>query len=215
MKPRSKKLIRWSAAISLLLAACLALAWRPILEGMADFLIVSDSLEKADAIAILRGHEVNRCPAAAELYLTGWAPRILITREAIPYAQVELRQYGISMLESHEAALEILKQSKVPAEALTFVDGFNESTAEEANRLKSYMLESGYKSLIVVTSNYHTRRTRLLFRRLFAAAGLEVIVRPAPPSWKFDPHEWWTRRFHQKVLLEEYEKLAYYFFRYW
>lgn len=209
------RVLVYLGAFALVAGVAAYLFWRPVLTGIAETLIVSDSLEKSDAIAVLRGHEGGRCPKAAALHLDGWAPRILITKDRIPYEVGELRRFGILQMEEHEKAVEILQYLGVPKEAITVIGGFNEGTVFEARRLRDFMLDHNLKSLIVVTSNYHTRRTRLLFGRIFTKAGLRAAVQAAPPDWQFDPGEWWTRRRDSKALLDEYLKLFFYFLRYW
>jgi uncharacterized SAM-binding protein YcdF (DUF218 family) len=188
---------------------------QPILTHVANYLIVSDPLEEADGIAVLSGDETARCPKAAALFLQGWASRILVTKGEHPYATQALKRYNIRELEYHEKCLAILRFYKVPESAIETLDGYNESTADEAEKLRRYLQEQGMKRLIVVTSNLHTRRSRLLLRRLLGGTGVRVSVQPSPPNSLFDPRVWWTRRGDSKILLWEYQKLAFYALRYW
>jgi uncharacterized SAM-binding protein YcdF (DUF218 family) len=95
------------------------------------------------------------------------------------------------------------------------VDGYNESTTDEAQKLQRYLQAQGMKRLLIVTSNFHTRRTRLLFHRALRGTGIQVLVQAAPPNFMFNPHDWWTRRRDSKTLLWEYQKLLFYALRYW
>jgi hypothetical protein len=45
--------------------------------------------------------------------------------------------------------------------------------------------------------------------------GIAVAAQAAGPDHVFDPRAWWTRRRDRKILLQEYEALAFYAFRYW
>lgn len=188
---------------------------KPVLIHLADYLIISDPLEKADVIEVLSGDEVVRCHKAADLFHQGWAPRILVTKSVYPYAIEELQPYGIRELDSHEKCVAILQFWQVPARAIEVVDGYNESTADEAVKLQRYLHERHLMRLIVVTSNFHTRRSRLLFRRVLAGSGIQVSVQAAPPNSFFNAQDWWTRRRDSKTLLWEYQKLAFYALRYW
>jgi uncharacterized SAM-binding protein YcdF (DUF218 family) len=187
----------------------------PLLTQLAGYLIISDALEQADAIAVLSGEAATRCHKAAELFLHGWAPSILVTKSYYPDEARILRSYGVWELESHEKCLAVLRFHHVPDRAIEILDGYNESTADEATRLQHYLHERGSERLIVVTSNYHTRRSRLLFRRVFRDTGVQVSVQAAPPNFSFDPNAWWTRRKDRTVLLLEYQKLLFYAVRYW
>ena len=188
---------------------------KPILTGVGNFLIVSEPLQKADAIAVLGGGSVIRAPAAADLYFQGLAPRILITREDYRFRSEELARYGIHLLEDHEIALEVLKYIKVPQNCAFVLDGYNESTVAEARRYLEYLQSHRWNRLIVVTSNIHTRRSRLIFRRIFRGSNITISIHPGPPSFEFNPDGWWTRRENIKNLLFEYQKLLFYSLRYW
>ncbi|MEW6297940.1 MAG: YdcF family protein [Thermodesulfobacteriota bacterium] len=188
---------------------------QPILTRVADYLIVSDSLEKADGIAVLSGDATARCAKAADLFLHGWAPRILLTKGYYPHEALALKRYGVREPEYHEKCLAILRFYNVPAQVIEVLDGYNESTADEAHRLRRYLQGQGMTRLIVVTSSFHTRRSRLLLRRVLRGTGVEVSVQAAPANFLFDPQEWWTRRRDSTTLLWEYQKLVFYAVRYW
>jgi uncharacterized SAM-binding protein YcdF (DUF218 family) len=55
--------------------------------------------------------------------------------------------------------------------------------------------------VIVVTSNYHTRRARYIFAHVFPA-GTAVRVTSAPDG-DFDPERWWQKRISIKKLTRE------------
>lgn len=182
---------------------------------LGNYLIATDPLAQADAIEVLAGGEISRCKTAAELFRQGWAPRILITKDIYLENKDELIRYGIPVLESHDRCLAVLAYYKVPRNAVEVLDGNNESTADEAQKLLEYLKSRGMRRLLVVTSNFHTRRAVILFRRVFQDAGIDVLVQATPPDIHFDPKEWWTRRRDAKTLLWEYQKLAFYVVRYW
>src|SRR5262245_46622598 len=70
----------WLAPVLIVLA--IAIAWMAraaILRDVAELWVVSDSLDRADAIVVLGGRIDVRPFAAAELYRRGFAPRVLIS----------------------------------------------------------------------------------------------------------------------------------------
>jgi uncharacterized SAM-binding protein YcdF (DUF218 family) len=213
VKPLTR--VRYSAFLFLLLLLSLVLFRSPVLTALANFLIVSDPLQKADVIAILSGVATTRCPKAAELFRDGWAERIVLTKSHYPAEEGALQRYGIHALEFHEQCVAILQFLHVPDSAVEVLEGYNESTADESEKLRRYLRERSLKRMLLVTSNFHTRRSRLLFRRRLHGTGTEVAVQAAGPDFLFDPHAWWTRRLNRKVLLQEYEALIFYTFRYW
>jgi uncharacterized SAM-binding protein YcdF (DUF218 family) len=59
-----------------------------------------------------------------------------------------------------------------------------------------------WHSVIVVTSNYHTRRARYIFRHIFPR---EIAVRVASArDGDFDPQRWWMKREAIKELTLEF-----------
>jgi uncharacterized SAM-binding protein YcdF (DUF218 family) len=204
-----------------IVASVLASAWSlvafrvAILSQIGHYLVAVDPLENADAIEILGGGELSRCKTAAQLFHRGWAPRILVSKAIYPSEKEELLRYGIPTLENHEQCLAILSFHRVPMSAVEVIEGYNQSTQDEAQKIMAYLESGGIKRLIIVTSNFHTRRTRLLFRRILRATDVRVIVQATPPDRLFDPQEWWTRRRDAKTLLWEYQKLLLYALRYW
>jgi len=204
------------ALLLLGLSAAAAFAFRrPILLALGEFLVVSDPLEKADAIAILSGHSTSRGHKAAELYHQGWAPRILISKDIYPYRVEELRRFGIRELEGHEATIAVLAYLNVPVSSVEVLDGYNESTLDEAKKYSKYMRDHNLSRLTVVTCSFHARRARMLFRHAFKASNVAVSVQPAPADFEYNPENWWTRRLDSKTLLWEYEKLVFSALRYW
>lgn len=188
---------------------------QPLLTRLAAYLVVADPLEAADGIVVLSGDETARCPTAANLFLQGWAPKIVLTKSYYPHEALALRRYGIAELESHEKCRAILQFLRVPAQAIEVVDGYNESTADEAYRLQRYLQGQGMQRVIVVTSSFHTRRSRVLLRRVLGGSGVAVSVQAAPANFLFDPQGWWRRRRDSTTLLWEYQKLVFYALRYW
>ena len=86
-----------------------------------------------------------------------------------------------------------MKLNMLPADAL-FVVGHNaDSTKEEAHKLLPFMQEHGIKQIIVVTSNYHTRRAKKVFKEVWADSDVQFSI-AAADSPKFHPAEWWKRR---------------------
>jgi uncharacterized SAM-binding protein YcdF (DUF218 family) len=213
--PRKKRIFLYTAIVLVGSLCALYLFRAPILTGIGSYLVVADPLEKADAIEILSGHGSVRGAKAAELYHQRWAPRILITKEGFPYRESEWARYGIVLPQTDAATAAVLKFLAVPAGDIEILDGYNDNTLEEAWTCLRYMQARGLNRLIVVTSNFHTRRSRLIFRRVFRSSKIGISVQPASPEAEFNPNRWWNRRADTRTLVLEYEKLIFYALRYW
>ena len=85
---------------------------------------------------------------------------------------------------------------------LRFCENSADNTLEEARALRSCLRQLRAKQVIVVTSEYHTRRTRSIFRRVLAESGIAVRVHPVYNPNYWDPH-WWRRRRWTKTFVIE------------
>src|SRR5205807_2307666 len=74
-------------------------------------------------------------------------------------------------------------------------------TLEEAETLAKVVQARKWHSAIVVTSNYHTRRARYIFRHVFPR-GIDVRVASARDG-DFDPEAWWEKRKSSKLFMRE------------
>jgi Uncharacterized conserved protein len=183
-------------ALLFLALLCLAvyLARHPLMRFAGRELIVEDTLEKSDAIIILSDDNfyADRATRAAELFRQELAPTVVASG-------IRLRPYaGIAELMTHD-----LIERGVPKERIVPFPQAADNTREEADALKIMVLQKGWKSVILVTSNYHTRRARLIFRKVFPS-DIKVEMASARDA-DFDPAGWYehrraVKRFWHEVL---------------
>jgi len=166
---------------------------------IAGHLVVSDGLEPADAVVTLRGsadQERGRMDEAARVVEKRYAPVLLVSVDTEPYYGQSIR----GIVETY------LRKKGFPKEKTRFCENRADNTREEAQALLACLRELGAKDAIVVTSEYHTRRTRSIFRRAFSGSGVAVRVHPVYDAEYWDPH-WWRRRRWAKTFL--FETLAF------
>jgi uncharacterized SAM-binding protein YcdF (DUF218 family) len=167
-------------------------ARHPILRFAAESWIVNEPTAHADAILVLGDDNFygDRATEAAQLFRQGVAPVVVASgRRLRPSA-------GVSELLEHD-----LIERGVPKEkVLRFPQGAD-NTREEAIALRGLAKERGWNSVVVVTSNYHTRRVRYIFQKVFPS-GVQVSVASARDG-DFDPEHWWEKRKSVKELLGE------------
>jgi uncharacterized SAM-binding protein YcdF (DUF218 family) len=182
--------------ISLLILAALIfliyLVRRPILREMGEYWIVEDPISSADALIILSDDnlEGSRAEKAAELYDEHRAPVIVASGRMLrPYM-------GISDLMQRD-----LTDRGVPPSAIVAFRQSANDTIDEAQALKGFVEQKGWHHVIVVTSNYHTRRARYIFRKVFPA-NVQVDVAGARDP-RYDPSDWWEHRVDIKIFLNE------------
>jgi hypothetical protein len=165
---------------------------RPLLHLAGWFWVVDEPLERADAILVLGddNYTGDRAAHAAELYREGLAPRVVASGRMLR-PNMGLAEMITRDLEAHG----------VPSGAVVPFSSHAANTREEAEALKDLVIHRGWKKVLVVTSNYHTRRARFIFGRIFPA-GVTVRVSAAQDS-EFDPGGWWETRIGLKLFLNE------------
>lgn len=164
----------------------------PLLRVAGAMWIVDQSPQASDAIVILGDDNYNadRAERAAELFKAGWAPRVIASgRYLRPYA-------SIAELEAHD-----LKDRGVPAGAVVQLPHHAEDTREECVAISQILSSHGWKRVLLVTSNYHTRRARYICARLLPS-GTELHVVAAKDS-EYDPEKWWWSRLGVKIFFHE------------
>jgi uncharacterized SAM-binding protein YcdF (DUF218 family) len=180
----------------------------------ARLLITEAPLDKADAIVVLSGsaNYQERAHEAAQLLLEGRSRRILITNDDRrgPWSNVDQRN-----LFFYERSLRVLESTGVPAESVEVLMQPVSSTHEEAELVKQYAVEHGLRSILVVTSAYHSRRALWVFSRAFRETGIHVGLAPVS-SGTDSPHPatWWLSASGWRLVPTEYVKMIYYVIKY-
>lgn len=181
-----------SLVFLVVLIAVIYLARHPILRLVGESWVIEDPLERADAILVLSDDNffADRSTRAAELYRQGLAPIVVASgRRLRPHA-------GISELMEHD-----LVERGVPKDKIFKVAHDAKNTKEEAQALAQFAVERKWRRVIIVTSNYHTRRARYIFKRVFPT---RISVRlTGARDGNFDPERWWEKRVSVKELARE------------
>ncbi len=196
--------------VAVLLAGMLlvGIAHVPILREIASFLITEDSLQPAAAIVALGGDPPFRELEAAKLYRAGWAPRVVIVRGARREEFKAFQDLGIEVGERWELSREVLIRQGVAASAIVVPEEEAEGTLEE---LQAVYRAIGSKdaTVILVTSKYHTRRTRLTWDHV--TEGRSRGIARASGQDPFDPSRWWRERRFVSSVVHEYLGLINYY----
>ncbi|MBV9211758.1 MAG: YdcF family protein, partial [Acidobacteria bacterium] len=114
-----------------------------------------------------------------------------------------------------ERAAKELEASGVPAAKIEILPQVVTSTYEEATLLREYVAAQHLRSVLIVTSAYHTRRALWTLRRAFAGSGIELGIESPPAGWQTPaPATWWLHARGWQLVAGEYVKLLYYHLRY-
>jgi len=188
-----KRIFLVLAALVLSGVVLLVLFRSTVLAAMGNFLVKAGPPEKADIIVVLAGDGFgHRILKAAELVKAGYAPRALISGPNGSYGNYEC-----------DEAIPFAVRAGYPESYFLHFEHTARSTQSEAEQVTKKLREMGVKRAILVTSNFHTRRAGIMFRR--AAPEIEFFVVAAPDEF-FKPDSWWHDREASKTFLYEWMK---------
>jgi uncharacterized SAM-binding protein YcdF (DUF218 family) len=174
-----------------------------------DYLVVAKPLEHADAIVLMAGdNSRDRLPAVADLFKKGVAPTILLTNDGVLGAWS--KEYSRNLYQAEWSRLELLHRG-VPRNAVVILEYTHSGTFFDALNTRAYVQATKITSLVIVTSDYHTRRTLWSFAQVFAGSAVNLGIYPAKPYTGSTSVIGQMSRF--RTLLIELIKLNYYKFR--
>lgn len=194
-------------AMTIVLLLCV---WALVAWGAAKFLIVDTPLNRADMIVVLSGSAVykERTERAAEYYRQGLSDRILLTNDNLrgEWSSAEQRNPFF-----YERARDNLLRLGVPAERVVVLYKPVTGTYDEAEALKEYAIANKLRSLLVVTSAYHSRRALWTLSRVFAGTGIEIGLQSVETGEQTPaPLTWWLHLRGWQMVGGEYVKNVYY-----
>jgi uncharacterized SAM-binding protein YcdF (DUF218 family) len=198
---------RVKIAVLTLIAAVVWVVCAPLL---ATRLIVEKPMEKADAILVLGGSAtyIERTRKAAELYNKGAAPRVFLTDDGERAGWSKTEQRNPPYFELAKRAL-ILQG--VPEEAIKILPGEVTGTDWEARVLAREIETSGLKSVLLVTSAYHSRRALWTFEKFLGSRDVSIGLEHAPAGEQTPgPRFWWLSAKGWQMVAGEYVKSAVY-----
>jgi uncharacterized SAM-binding protein YcdF (DUF218 family) len=127
-------------------------------------------LLKSDAIIVLCGEDADpRVDVAAQLLMTGGAPRIVLSggKHKPP------RWQGAE-------ALRATLMGKGIAHDRIILESASQHTREQAVNVVSMAMSEGWRRLLLVASSYHMPRAFLTFVRVLTEHGQEQVIRVVP-----------------------------------
>jgi len=174
---------------AVLLAVSLA-----VLAANAGRFLVVDGAQPADVILVLAGETDRRPARALELLNQGYARRVVID---VPEAAkiYEFTQIGLA-----EQYVQHLPQAA--SVAICPTEGL--STRDEAHDAQKCLAREPGSRILIVTSDYHTRRALSIFRH--EIHGKSFSVAAAYDDTQFGTR-WWAHRQWAKTCLDEWLRL--------
>ena len=135
-----------------------------------------------------------------ELYEARLATTIISSGEA-PYLPGFTKTFA-------QLGAEYMTERGIPREDILLITD-STSTQEEAVYSRELARKRGYKTLLFVTDDYHTRRAAWTFRKAYRQVDIDVVFVAADPEW-CDTEDWWMHERSLIAIVQEYEKLFFY-----
>jgi hypothetical protein len=156
------------------------------------FLVV-DQPRKSDVIVVLAGETDRRPARGLQLLDQGYAPLLILDVPA------EGKIYQWNQVEIARTYIEGLPQ----ASSITICPIYGHSTRDEALDVSRCLQGGGDRRVLLVTSDFHTRRALSIFNRVLPG---EYSVAAAFDAREFGV-QWWRHREWAKVNFDEWLKL--------
>jgi len=164
-----------------------------IFSALGSYLVHQDQPKHADLALVLAGDATgNRIIRAAELVRQGYVPKVVVSGPS--------GQYG---LYECDLAIPFAVRAGYPESYFIHFEHDAHSTQEEAANAVAELKRLGTRHVLLVTSDYHTRRAGRILRA--AAPDVEFTVVAAPDLY-FSAGGWWHNREGRKTFLVEWEK---------
>jgi uncharacterized SAM-binding protein YcdF (DUF218 family) len=187
------------AAFAALFAGLLLLAFREqVLMRVGEFLVVSDPLERADRIYVLAGDFWgSRVLLGANLGSEGWAPQVILSGGR--YQDRYACDLSVDFAVEHGYRRGLFLPIRMEAR----------STVDEARVMGPIFHRFGARRIVLVTTNFHSRRAAEVFRLLLPEFDFRM---EGSADDIFDPHAWWKIPGERRLVLSEYQKMLGTFF---
>ena len=164
------------------------------------YLSPQDNLQDADAIVVISGGETEaRTIEGVKLYQSHYAPLIIFAGAALDPDSP-----------SNAATMKYIATAKydIPEQDI-LIEEKSTSTYENALNLKTIFLDNNIKSIILVTSPYHQRRSKLTFQKVMGADFIIINHSSTDEFWR--KIAWWQNDQAVYLTLSELWKIIYIF----
>jgi hypothetical protein len=166
----------------------------PVFALTAGRFLVVDAPQPSDLILVLAGETDQRPARALELLHQGYGKRVLIDVPA------DARIYDILQLDVAEKYVHRLPDSA----AVRICPIVGLSTREETQDVEKCLTPEDGSRILIVTSDFHTRRALSIFRNCLHNRTFSVAAAYEPTEFGTS---WWTHRQWAKTFVGEWTKV--------
>lgn len=181
---------RWRTAKVLGVLAVAAIAWLAGLVWFAETMPRSmpEADSATDAVVVLTGG-TRRLAEGVDLLARGHARKLFVS--------------GVSRGVDVAKILSLVEQQGRDLECCMSLGHAADDTRGNAAETARWIREEGFRSLRLVTANYHMRRSLLEFGRLMP--DIDIVPHPVLPEG-FEAERWWRRWSSLRLIASEYVK---------
>lgn len=159
-----------------------------------SFLVLNEP-RKADVIVVLAGETNFRPKKGVELLRGGYAPQLIFD---VPAAE---DVYGLAETELAGNYVKALPE----ANQISVCPIYGLSTKAETRDVQRCLRGGAVKSVLIVTSEYHTRRSLTTFRHELPQYGFSIAAASNPEEFG---RQWWRHRQWAKINFDEWVRLV-------
>lgn len=169
------------------------------LPPIGHALVRADSPAPADAVVVLAGDTtLERLYKGEQMVRDGFAPVALVSGVDNMFGRAEC-----------DFAIDAAKRNQHDTSKMVCVGNAGRNTVDECKALLPELARRQVKRVLVVTSNYHTRRAGNVWRRFAPQLEIRMV---AARDRDFSPDTWWQNREAQKIVILEWTKTVAYLF---
>jgi DUF218 domain len=185
---------RWFLALALFGVLAAGLAVR------AGSFLLMDAPLPSDVILVLAGETDRRPERALQLLAQGYGRRVLLD---VPAGAKIYDSDEVQLAQKYIQDLQVKDLPRGASISICPINGL--STKDESKDAEECLAREGDRSVLIVTSDFHTRRALSVFRREVPAH--EYSIAAARDEAQFGAR-WWTHRQWAKTLADEWLKLV-------
>lgn len=174
--------------------------WTVIAGGIVIFaaragkMLIVDAPAPSDVIVVMAGETDRRPEHALQLLRQGYARRVLLDVPA------ESRIYDTTTLQLAQKYIHTLPEAA--SVGICPITGL--STRDEAHDVEKCLAGEPGSRILIVTSDYHTRRSFSIFRHVIPGKSFSVAA--ARDDTQFGTR-WWAHRQWAKTCLDEWVRM--------
>jgi hypothetical protein len=177
----------------------------PVLRAAGWALVVNEPVTPADIIVISSDSDGAGALEAADLVHAGFATRVAVFADPPSGEDLEFTRRGLPY---EDASARLTRQLRwLGVTDIMQIPRTDAGTQGEGQVLPAWCDQHQFRSIVLVASRDHSRRSRRVLDRVMKGHLTRVMVQPTRYS-SFDPDQWWKTRDGVRTEIIELQKLV-------